>query len=106
MSGGSLLPELALGEADEARRRRVWEQPSKAAPADSLWGRSLEDSGAGVRYSRFQASSEPLPCSGGEALWQRQQADPKDQSVLSAHCIALYLLEQTVALPWYHRAHT
>ncbi|XP_009891827.1 PREDICTED: V-set and transmembrane domain-containing protein 2-like protein [Charadrius vociferus] len=63
----------------------VWRQPSKAAPADRLWGWSLEDSGAGVRYSSFQVSSEPVPCSGGEALWQGQQADPEDlSSVLAA----------------------
>lgn len=56
----------------------VWEQPGKTAPADHLWGWSLEDVGAGVRYSSFQASGEPVLCSGGEALWQGQQADPKD----------------------------
>lgn len=58
----------------------VWEQPGKAAPADHLCRHGLEDSGAGVRCSSFQESGEPVPCSGGEALWQGQQADPESSS--------------------------
>lgn len=80
----------------------VWEQPSKAALADRLWGRHLEDSGAGVRYSCFQVSGKPVPLWRGGPL-AGAASRPQGLVILSAHRIVLYLLKQ---VPWYHHAHT